>query len=81
MLASCLEAVAVSFADPLLASGGVPSWVWAALLMAGFVGLSLLTMALARFPVRRRPPPLVGSNEPPDAASKRNDGDAPAPDG
>ena len=44
--------------DALLASGG-PKWVWAALLMAGFVALSALTMALTRIPARHTPPPLV----------------------
>ncbi len=37
-----------------------PAWVWAALLMAGFVALTVLTMALARIPARRAPPPLSG---------------------
>lgn len=46
---------------PLVASTGTPSWVWGALLMAGFGSLTLLTMALARIPTLRRPAPLVAS--------------------
>jgi hypothetical protein len=49
--------------DALLASAGMPRWVWAALLMAAFVGVSVLTMLLTRYPVRRAPPPVT----PPDA--------------
>jgi len=49
--------------DALLASAGMPRWVWAALLMAAFVGVSALTMLLTRYPVRRAPPPVA----PPDA--------------
>jgi hypothetical protein len=37
---------------PLLA---VPAWVWATLLMAGFVALSVITIALVRIAVRQRP--------------------------
>ena len=40
----------------LLAADGTPSWVWAALLMAAFVGLTVLTMALARIAVQDHPP-------------------------
>ncbi len=49
---------------PLLAA--TPAWVWAVLLMAGFVALTVLTMALARIPARRAPPPLGGGGEAPD---------------
>jgi len=49
--------------DALLASAGMPRWVWAALLMAAFAGVSVITMLLARYPVRRAPPPVA----PPDA--------------
>jgi hypothetical protein len=49
--------------DTLLAWAGMPRWVWAALLMATFVGVSVITMLLARYPVRRAPPPAM----PPDA--------------
>lgn len=44
---------------PPLAAGGPPEWVWATLLMAGFVALSVFTMVLIRLPLRRRPPPLA----------------------
>ncbi len=36
-------------------------WLWAALIMAGFVALTALTMWLVRLPLRRRPPPREGS--------------------
>ena len=36
-----------------------PAWVWATLVMIGFVVLTVLTMWLARFPVTRKPPPVV----------------------
>ncbi len=49
---------------PLVASGA-PTWIWATLVMVGFVGLTLLTMALARTPVRRAPPPLDAPEETP----------------
>ena len=42
---------------PLFAAS-VPSWVWATLLMALFVVVSAATMLLARYPVRRAPPPI-----------------------
>jgi hypothetical protein len=45
--------------DALLASAGMPRWVWAALLMAAFVGVSVITMLLVRYPVRRAPPPVA----------------------
>jgi hypothetical protein len=41
--------------DPLFAAS-VPSWVWATLLMALFVAVSIGTMWLVRYPVRRPPP-------------------------
>lgn len=44
---------------PLQASAGTPRWIWAALLMAGFVGGSALVVALARLPVLRPPPPVA----------------------
>ncbi len=44
----------------------VVPWAWAALLMAGFVGLTVLTMALARLPTRRAPPPVIDNAEAPD---------------
>jgi len=42
--------------EPLFAAS-VPSWVWATLLMALFVAVSVGTMWLVRYPVRRLPPP------------------------
>lgn len=36
-----------------------PVWVWATLVMIGFVALTVFTMWLARFPVERQPPPFV----------------------
>ena len=47
--------------SPLAAA--VPTWVWATLLMAGFVALTLFTMWLARYPVRWRPPPIAPPRE------------------
>ena len=43
----------------VLVLSAVPAWVWAILVMAGFVALSVFTMWLTRFPLRRVPPPLV----------------------
>jgi hypothetical protein len=43
---------------PWLVASGAPTWVWAALLMAGFVALTVFTMWLARLPARRKPPPF-----------------------
>jgi hypothetical protein len=43
--------------EPLFAAS-VPSWVWAALLMAAFVGVTIVAMLLTRYPVRRAPPPV-----------------------
>jgi len=43
----------VQFRDlkqPLQASAGTPTWVWAALCMAGFAAISVFTMALTRVP-------------------------------
>jgi len=47
----------LEIAVPVLSA--VPAWVWAILVMAGFVALSAFTMWLTRFPVRRVPPPLL----------------------
>lgn len=41
---------------PLEAGAGPPKWIWAALFMAGFAGVSVLTMALARVPALSSPP-------------------------
>ena len=55
----------------IVAAASAPTWVWAALVMAGFVGLTLITMALARLPVRRPPPPLgAGPVEAPHGAAE-----------
>jgi len=57
---------------PLAASASTPSWVWAALTMAGFAGLSGATMALARLPLSERPPRLVTPpGETPEVAARR----------
>jgi hypothetical protein len=50
---------------PLFAAS-VPSWVWATLLMALFVVVSVATMLLARYPVRRAPP-AIGDEQQSDA--------------
>jgi hypothetical protein len=66
---------------PLTVSAGAPAWVWAVLVMTGFVALSAATMALARVAVRRAPPaPPVTPEEPPEAAA-RAELDAIAADG
>ena len=44
--------------EPLFAAT-VPPWVWAALVMAAFVGVTIVTMILTRYPVRRAPPPVA----------------------
>ena len=57
---------------PLEAGDGPPAWLWATLVMAGFVALSLVTMALARLPVRRPPLPLTPRRvEAPDEGARR----------
>ncbi len=67
-----LEVMALLVSDSLAlpwlqASAGPPTWVWAALLMAGFVGLTVLTVVLARFAVLRTPPPVIAR----DGAARR----------
>ncbi len=56
---------------PLQASGGAPTWVWAALLIAAFAGLTVLTMVLVRYPVLRAPPPFSAPVEAPDEPARR----------
>jgi hypothetical protein len=57
--------------EPLQAtSDGTGTWVVGALLMAGFLGLSVLTMALARVPTLRTPPPFVAPAEPAEPAEQ-----------
>ena len=46
---------------------GPPAWVWATLLMAGFAALTVFTMALARIPTLRPPPPFDADEEDGDA--------------
>jgi hypothetical protein len=46
----------------LLAS--VPAWVWAMLIMIGFVALSALTMWLVRIPLRQQPPSVSKDDDP-----------------
>ena len=43
-----------SIASPLIAAA-TPAWVWATLLMTGFVALSIATMALTRIAVKKHP--------------------------
>ncbi len=57
--------------DVWLMSGGAPTWVWAVLLTVGFVVLSALTMALARLPAQRAPPPLGGADDAADEIAGR----------
>ena len=62
--------------DALQAStGGLPKWIWAALFMAGFAGVSVFTVVLARIPTRRTPPPF----ETPDPPAQRAEDTARAP--
>ncbi|MCH7811611.1 MAG: hypothetical protein IH958_03175 [Chloroflexi bacterium] len=44
--------------EPLAASTGAPRWIWAALLMAGFTALTVVTMVFIRLPVRETPTPV-----------------------
>ena len=46
--------------ETLLAALG-PEWTWGALLLAGFVALSVLTMVLTRYPTQNVPPPVASS--------------------
>ncbi len=48
----------IALLDTLLAAG-MPRSVWAALLMAAFLIVSVITMLLTRYPVRRAPPPVT----------------------
>jgi len=61
----------------LFAAIDPPRWVWATLVMAAFVAVSLLTMFLARYPVRRAPPPVappsVDEHTPPRAGGSPHD--------
>lgn len=36
-------------------AAATPAWVWATLIMTGFVALSVATMALTRIAVKKRP--------------------------
>jgi len=49
----------VPLALDVVVLAAVPAWVWATLVMIGFVALTVLTMWLARFPVMRKPPPVL----------------------
>ena len=49
---------AVRLPEVLLAALG-PEWTWGALLLAGFAALSVLTIALTRYPTQHVPPPLA----------------------
>jgi hypothetical protein len=58
--------------SPLQASAGAPTWIWAALLAAAFVALTVLTMALVRLPVLHVPPLAVAAPiEAPGEAARR----------
>ena len=46
---------------PMLSSA--PAWIWATLIMIGFVALSALTMWLIRLPLRQAPPPLTKQHD------------------
>ncbi len=46
-----------------------PAWIWATLIMIGFVALSALTMWLIRIPLRQAPPPLAKRDEQNDETS------------
>ncbi len=68
MIESVLPEDGAEFRDldgPLAGQVGTPTWVWAALAMAGFVGLTVITMALARVPVTFSPPPIPTRPAPP----------------
>ena len=65
--------VALAHLPDLPLAAGVPAWVWATLLMAAFIGVSVLTMWLVRFPLRHTPPPVSPPAEP--AGSDEEDGD------
>ena len=60
----------IAFVVPLLAA---PAWVWATLVMAGFVALTVFTMWLARFPIERKPPPVLPPDDerPPATSDER----------
>ena len=52
-----------------LSAATMPPWVWAALVMAAFAGVTIVTMLLTRYPVRRAPPPVrPPDNDPPPRA-------------
>jgi hypothetical protein len=51
-----------------LQAAAVPAWVWATLLMTGFVALSVATMVLARVALRQ---PAVTPSEPPEDEARR----------
>ena len=58
--------------SPLQASAGTPTWVWAALLAAAFVALTVVTMALVRLPVLGVPAPaVIAPIEAPGEAARR----------
>ena len=71
MFASLAQAAAQFPVLPV--ASGAPAWIWATLLMAAFVAITVFTMWLIRFPLRRTPPPVSPPPEP--AGSDEEDGD------
>ena len=67
MFASIAQAAAQLPSLPL--ASGAPVWIWATLLMAAFVAITVLTMWLVRFPLRHTPPPVA----PPPTARNEED--------
>ncbi len=58
-----------------LLAAGLPAWVWATLLMAGFAALTVFTMLLVRIPTLR-PPPRFDADEEDGDAEQIEDSDA-----
>jgi membrane protein implicated in regulation of membrane protease activity len=54
-----------------LIAADVPRWIWAALLMAAVVAVTVLTMWLVRYPLRRMLPPSREEAEPPSRKDAR----------
>jgi hypothetical protein len=54
----------------LLNTAGLPEWVWAALLMALFAGMSVLTVVAMRGPLRNPPPPFDPQDDEPGSGAK-----------
>lgn len=52
-----------------LVLASAPAWIWATLIMIGFVALSALTMWLIRIPLRQPPPPSKPDRKDDEASS------------